>query len=282
MSKGDEPARLHENGELGVLFERAHADTLDDAAVERLAARLDPWLDATPRSGAASPPQANGAGSSSAAGVKWLLVGLGGALVALGLWVTGQPAVPAPAPEVAAPTGPAAPAPETEATATVPSKSTEDPGPSSANEGPEPPLATMERADSNGGRGDRPHVEAIDRKAAQAPKRSHRATAPSGPSPERVTPKGALAEDRLLRRARRALPQNPRGTLELTRRHAREFPRGVLVQEREALAVDALARVGRTSEARKRAERFLRAYPRSAQRARVESVLERLKEDPTR
>ena len=45
--------------------------------------------------------------------------------------------------------------------------------------------------------------------------------------------------------------------------HTRRFPRGELAEEREALAVQALARAGRGAEARRRAERFEARYPRS-------------------
>jgi hypothetical protein len=45
--------------------------------------------------------------------------------------------------------------------------------------------------------------------------------------------------------------------------HARRFPRGDLAEEREALAVQALARAGRDDEARARADRFESRYPRS-------------------
>lgn len=45
--------------------------------------------------------------------------------------------------------------------------------------------------------------------------------------------------------------------------HARRFPRGDLAEEREALAVQALARAGRDDEASARASRFEARYPRS-------------------
>ena len=45
--------------------------------------------------------------------------------------------------------------------------------------------------------------------------------------------------------------------------HAKKFPRGALSEEREAIAVQALAAGGRKGEARARAERFKKAHPES-------------------
>jgi hypothetical protein len=45
--------------------------------------------------------------------------------------------------------------------------------------------------------------------------------------------------------------------------HARAFPRGALSEEREALAIQALASSGRVSEAKTRAARFAKSFPRS-------------------
>jgi outer membrane protein assembly factor BamD (BamD/ComL family) len=52
--------------------------------------------------------------------------------------------------------------------------------------------------------------------------------------------------------------------------HARRFPAGSLIEEREATRVLALCRVGRVSEAKDAASRFLREHPRSPQASRVE------------
>ena len=45
--------------------------------------------------------------------------------------------------------------------------------------------------------------------------------------------------------------------------HARRFPRGVLAEEREAIAVQALLLAHRSDDAQARAERFQKSYPRS-------------------
>lgn len=43
----------------------------------------------------------------------------------------------------------------------------------------------------------------------------------------------------------------------------RIFPRGLFRQERESIAIEALVRLGKTSEARTRAQAFKAAYPQS-------------------
>ncbi len=45
---------------------------------------------------------------------------------------------------------------------------------------------------------------------------------------------------------------------------------GVLTPEREVIAVEAPARLGRNAEARRRGERFLERWPMSVHRSRVE------------
>jgi hypothetical protein len=51
------------------------------------------------------------------------------------------------------------------------------------------------------------------------------------------------------------------------------FPAGTLVQEREALTIEALVRAGQRTLATKRAEAFLRDYPKSPHAADVRSVV---------
>jgi hypothetical protein len=56
------------------------------------------------------------------------------------------------------------------------------------------------------------------------------------------------------------------------------YPQGVLVEEREALAVKSLAALGRFAEARARGERFRARYPRSVSLASVDATLATLPE----
>jgi len=72
------------------------------------------------------------------------------------------------------------------------------------------------------------------------------------------------AERALVDRARTALTRGqPAAALEALDSHAKTFPRGRLTEEREALAIDALARAGRTQEAATRADRFRATWPNS-------------------
>jgi outer membrane protein assembly factor BamD (BamD/ComL family) len=52
------------------------------------------------------------------------------------------------------------------------------------------------------------------------------------------------------------------------------FPAGGLVQEREALTIEALARSGRRADASARAAAFLRAYPTSVHSQRVQGYIQ--------
>jgi hypothetical protein len=83
-------------------------------------------------------------------------------------------------------------------------------------------------------------------------------------------------EARLLRSARRALAASPQRTLSLTDEHLRRYPHGILDQEREALAIEALMKLGRVDDARARARAFEVTYPDSPHRARIERALNRV------
>lgn len=69
-----------------------------------------------------------------------------------------------------------------------------------------------------------------------------------------------LREARMIADAREALAARPGVALSLAHRAAREFPQGQLVEEREAITIRALVKLGRTDAARARAERFLARY----------------------
>jgi hypothetical protein len=82
----------------------------------------------------------------------------------------------------------------------------------------------------------------------------------------------AADESALLRQAQAQLKSNPARALALTQEHRRRFPKGALAQEREVIAIDALARLGQGSEAQKRARDFDQRYPGSAHQRRIESA----------
>jgi hypothetical protein len=82
------------------------------------------------------------------------------------------------------------------------------------------------------------------------------------------------AERALLDVARGALAREDNdAALAAAREHERRFPDGVLAQEREAMAVRALALLGRTSDARARADRFRTRFPRSVLLPAIEASL---------
>ncbi len=81
-----------------------------------------------------------------------------------------------------------------------------------------------------------------------------------------------LEESRRLTEARDALRRgDASGALSRLAELQRAVPGGILGQEREALAIEALAKSGRASEAQARARAFLQAYPQSPHATRVEA-----------
>jgi RNA polymerase sigma-70 factor (ECF subfamily) len=86
----------------------------------------------------------------------------------------------------------------------------------------------------------------------------------------------ALARERMvLDVARTALGRGDGArALEAVNRHAKEFPRGQMSEEREAIAVQALAKLGRTDDAAARGIRFRNRYPNSVLGPVVDAALE--------
>lgn len=93
-------------------------------------------------------------------------------------------------------------------------------------------------------------------------------------SAEPATLESLQAEAALLEDARAQLERDPRAALRVTRRHARDHPRGQLRAERELLAIQALVRMGRDAAAQRRARAFLRAHPTGIYADRARRVLE--------
>jgi hypothetical protein len=89
-------------------------------------------------------------------------------------------------------------------------------------------------------------------------------TVPSAAASSRAAPPDLAAERALLDVARTALGRGAGGNaLVACEDHARRYPRGSLAEEREAIAVQALVLDHRSEDAKERAERFRRTYPRS-------------------
>lgn len=96
----------------------------------------------------------------------------------------------------------------------------------------------------------------------------------SGP-PLSTAPASSLALERgLLDRARAKMAAGEtEAALAVLTQHARSYSRGLLSEEREAMAVNALVALGRAPEARRRGRAFHEQYPSSLVRRSVEAAL---------
>jgi hypothetical protein len=92
---------------------------------------------------------------------------------------------------------------------------------------------------------------------------------PRAPASTHSQSEGARSELDLIGSAGRALKNDPALALALANEHQRLYPGGLLTEERELIAIEALAKVGKRELARARAERFSVSFPRSAHLARV-------------
>jgi hypothetical protein len=83
-----------------------------------------------------------------------------------------------------------------------------------------------------------------------------------------------VREAKLVALARRALADDPDRALALTRQVEREFPNGLLEEERRALEIRALAALGRDDEASGAAKGFLAKFPDGPHAAAVRRAIE--------
>jgi hypothetical protein len=98
------------------------------------------------------------------------------------------------------------------------------------------------------------------------------------PQPPPVPEDQLTAERRLLDVARRALEaEEPDRALQAVAAHERRFPSGVLVQERETMAIRALLAQGRAEAAEARAEQFRDRFPDSLLLPTLERALQTAK-----
>jgi hypothetical protein len=84
---------------------------------------------------------------------------------------------------------------------------------------------------------------------------------------------GPAEELALLVQIKQSASSDPARAVALVDEGHRRFPRGSFYQERESIAVLALAQIGRTSEARERAKHFLDAHPQSPYAERLRGFL---------
>lgn len=98
--------------------------------------------------------------------------------------------------------------------------------------------------------------------------------APAPPPVVHAKPATAPSEASLLGQAWSSISSgNPRHALELAERDARLYPTGVMREERAAIEVVALAKLGRSTDAHVAAKQFLVRYPTSLHRALVEQSI---------
>ncbi|AKU94792.1 hypothetical protein AKJ09_01456 [Labilithrix luteola] len=173
------------------------------------------------------------------------------ALVVLGGATTWQtihylPSTPASAP------GDDVPAPSTSSAESTPARAAEPASPSVA----EIPTIPVESLPSS-----------ANPPAVAAPRVVRAAPSASSQAPVREL------EFAIVQRAQAALTTDPTRALAIAEEHARTYPAGELVQEREVVAVEALARLGRSSEAKSRANALLRRFPRTPYVPRLERAI---------
>ena len=87
-------------------------------------------------------------------------------------------------------------------------------------------------------------------------------------------PAESFDELKNMARARALVARDPRAALDLLRHIERAHPHGYFVEERNALTILALVGVGQRDAASLRAEKFLRAHPRSPFADRIREALE--------
>ncbi len=277
----DEPVRLIRGGspEAQVLLRAAGGDGPSAAALARLAAKL---------------PTATAAGAGAGAagfGVKaWLASALvGGALVTGGIaWraASSSPRVAEVAPAQVAPAQVASPslAPESLAAAPAPVIAVE-PTPIAGAAEPGSPRRGPPRArtavEPGGPAKIAPAPSAVEPHATiaepapiavePAPIAIEPAPTAVEPAPTAPTPPGEIE---LLARAQAALRSGQlERALATVADHTRHHPDGAMTEEREAIAIEALARLAHGDAARARLARFVARFPRSGYRARLDRLV---------
>lgn len=136
------------------------------------------------------------------------------------------------------------------------------PAPSVAEQAP-PPAAAIPAA--------APAIE-IEPPPAAAPEP---AAAPRRVSNAAPTASSSRREIAQLVRIRALIERDPGAAYRLAQRSQREFPRGVLSEERQALAIVALVNNGAKDSAHLNARQFFAHYPQSPMRKAIETALRR-------
>ena len=238
-----------------------------------------------PAAGASAAGAGKVAGVAAWAGVvKSMLIGGVGAAI----FVAGYAAV-VPAPPPAPP-----------ASATAPAQVAEGRANATFSAAAPAEAATLKRAPGGGPEAASPRAPAPrgERAVSAAPYDGAAPPAPQAPPPEPApqagtaegmgvgsgAPGDVVAAERISRlREERAMLEEARdalrrgdaaGALHKLEQARARFPGGVLVQEREALAIEALSRTGQRAAASARAAAFLSAYPTSPHATRLQSFVQ--------
>jgi len=100
------------------------------------------------------------------------------------------------------------------------------------------------------------------------------------PPPERVESddprmRTLVAEMRMLSRARQLLGEHPAEALGVIEQHRRQYPGGVLREERESFAIEALLALEHPAEAERRYYDFLSHFPNSEHREHLRRAMQR-------
>jgi len=233
----DDPERLADaasRSQLSELFASASRDLPSDEQLARLAANLGPVFEAPP----GAPPAVPGVSILVKLGVVTGAVAL---LVGTGLAVRSSSHTAPISPTVTRQVTVTAPAPAADAMPTPPA--------SSSSPAPDPAASAAEVSTP----------PALDKPGAASSK---------PPSAQSKAP----SEAALLEQARRALNSSPASALQLANQHRARFPNGVLSQEREVIAIEALRRLHRTAEADQRGAGFSKAFPGSAHQRMVDET----------
>lgn len=259
---GEDPVRLSAGGsaDARALLRSAAADEPSPAQLERLAARL--------------PPAMPGAPASAGLGAKaWLALALAGGAAAIAVVAFTRPA------SSPASSSPPALAAMTPAASAELARAPSVPVPLAP---PSPPAAVIEppavAAAPPAVAPARPSVRRSPSVSAPPPlSPTPSASPPPSPSPTASpspSPPAPPRELDLLDPAWSALrARDPARALALASEHARLHPDGTMVAEREAIAIEALAALGRADDARARLARLLARDPGSAYRPRLERLL---------
>lgn len=123
-----------------------------------------------------------------------------------------------------------------------------------------------------------PTVAAAPAEPAPSPSGLRLEDLPRAPTATATVANAAHGEDLAKERAvldvaRSALGRgDAANTLVATAEHERKFPQGALIEEREALAIQALALQGRRTDAQARGDRFRKRFPRSMLLPAVDAV----------